>query len=274
MNTQQKILAMLAGSTSQQPMAFADLVSACGLLPATLNPLLVQMAHAVPASINCASITRAGKTRMVYWPTGVIEKAAQPFVINREKSIYGTQLRPALSSLRPQASQVQPSTSISSKEIPMSMPPSKLNTIIYNRIAEQPGIGRDELVKFALQQVPAATDEQAKKAIKNLIYASGKIRSEGARGKPVYYTAEFDGQTAAPALPVSPAVKKQEAKPSVREALYIHEQILQAVLPLLETYDLELIDLIGELNHAAWELSVLNKSGIKKLIAKLEMAVA
>ena len=53
--------------------------------------------------------------------------------------------------------------------------------------------------------------------------------------------------------------------------MYIHEEITKAVLPLLEKYDLELIDLIGELNHAAWELSVLNKSGIEKL--KVELGV-
>lgn len=213
MNVHQKILATLAGASSQKPMAFDDLVKASGLLPATLNMVLVQMAHAVPATINCASITKAGKTQMLYWPTGVIDKAAQPFRINNEKAIaagFVTQARPALASLRP----AQPNTSIPSKEIPMSMPPSKLNTIIYKRIAEQPGIGRDELVKFALQQLPIATEEQAKKAIKNLIYASGKIRSEGARGKPVYYIAEFDERTATPA---SPAVKKQEVKPAVRE---------------------------------------------------------
>lgn len=51
--------------------------------------------------------------------------------------------------------------------------------------------------------------------------------------------------------------------------MYIHEEIQKAVLPLLDKYDLELMDLIGELNHAAWELSVLSKSGIEKLKAEL-----
>jgi len=51
--------------------------------------------------------------------------------------------------------------------------------------------------------------------------------------------------------------------------VYIHEEIQKAVLPLLSKYDLELIDLIGELNHAAWELSVLNKAGIQHLKDKL-----
>src|SRR4030067_1801004 len=51
----------------------------------------------------------------------------------------------------------------------------------------------------------------------------------------------------------------------------IHEEIQKAVLPLLEKYDLELIDLIGELNHAAWEISVLNKTGIENLITELRV---
>lgn len=51
--------------------------------------------------------------------------------------------------------------------------------------------------------------------------------------------------------------------------MYIHEEIQAVVLPLLKKYDLELIDLIGELNHAAWELSVLNKTGIEKLTIEL-----
>ena len=51
--------------------------------------------------------------------------------------------------------------------------------------------------------------------------------------------------------------------------MYIHEEIAKAVLPLLEKYNLELVELIGEMNHAAWELSVLNKHGIEELITKL-----
>ncbi len=52
--------------------------------------------------------------------------------------------------------------------------------------------------------------------------------------------------------------------------VYIHEEIQRAVLPLLKKYDLELIDLIGEMNHAAWEMSVLNRAGIEKLVVELK----
>lgn len=55
--------------------------------------------------------------------------------------------------------------------------------------------------------------------------------------------------------------------------MYIHEEIKFAVLPLLKKYKLELIDLVGEMNHAAWELSVLNKQGIQKLVDQAEKKV-
>lgn len=52
--------------------------------------------------------------------------------------------------------------------------------------------------------------------------------------------------------------------------MYIHEEIQLAVLPLLKKYDLELIDLIAEMNHAAWDFSALNERGIKTLHAELK----
>ena len=51
--------------------------------------------------------------------------------------------------------------------------------------------------------------------------------------------------------------------------MYIHEQIQKAVLPLLEKYDLQLIELIGEMNQAAFNLSVLSEAGVQDLIAEL-----
>lgn len=51
--------------------------------------------------------------------------------------------------------------------------------------------------------------------------------------------------------------------------MYIHEEIIKAVLPLIQKHDLELIELVGEINHAAWELSVLNEAGIERLEQEL-----
>lgn len=54
--------------------------------------------------------------------------------------------------------------------------------------------------------------------------------------------------------------------------MYIHEEILLAVLPLMEKHDIGLLDLIGEMNHAAWELTPLSPAGIRALRGELENA--
>lgn len=46
--------------------------------------------------------------------------------------------------------------------------------------------------------------------------------------------------------------------------MYIHEEIQLAVLPLLEKHDLELLDLIGEMCHAAHDLVPLSEAGIRR----------
>lgn len=51
--------------------------------------------------------------------------------------------------------------------------------------------------------------------------------------------------------------------------MFIHEEIMKSVLPLLKKHDLELIDLVGEMAHASWELSVLSDVGLKRLTAEL-----
>lgn len=51
--------------------------------------------------------------------------------------------------------------------------------------------------------------------------------------------------------------------------MFIHEEIMKSVLPLIAKHNLELIDLIGEMSHAAFELSVLSDVGIKRLTAEL-----
>lgn len=212
--THQKLLTMLAGCNSQKPMAFDALVKASGLLPSTLEILMEQMAHSTPMAINRATVTKDGRTQMMIWPTGVINHPGRQMLIINQKQLLAAR---AAWEQQPRTAQVKPSAStlpIPSKEISMGAAPSNLNTTIYNKVVEHPGIGRDELVKFALQQVPGATEKQAKKTIVNLVYSSGRIRLEGTHGKPVYYIAEFDKRAAVPA---SPAVKKQEAKPAVRE---------------------------------------------------------
>jgi hypothetical protein len=217
--THQKILTMLAGCSSQKPMPFTDLVNASGLLPATLLHVLGQMAHSLPATINCASITKNGTTQMVYWPTGVVEKSTGHIVINRKKATaagFAAPARQPLSALRPQASTVQPSISISAEEASMSAAPGKLNIIIFNKVAEQPGITQDELIKFALQQSPESTEKQAIKTLMNLLHSSKKIRSEGRRYKFTYYVnADVKQPAATPAkkITVNKALEHYHSEP-------------------------------------------------------------
>lgn len=51
--------------------------------------------------------------------------------------------------------------------------------------------------------------------------------------------------------------------------MYIHSEIQKAVLPLLAKYDIDLITLMGEMAHAAWEMSELSERGIQKLMVEL-----
>lgn len=51
--------------------------------------------------------------------------------------------------------------------------------------------------------------------------------------------------------------------------MFIHSEIQKLVLPLLDKYELNIIDLVGEMNHAAWELTTLNGRGIERLIVEL-----
>lgn len=215
--THVKILAMLAKSSSQKPMPFADLVNASGLLPATLEMVLEQMAHSVPASINCARVTKDGTTQMVYWPTGVVQTGQQGIVINRKKATAAGFVVPArqpLSTLRPVASTFHPINSLTSTEVSMGAAPNKLNVIIFNKITEQPGITQDELIKCALQQSPASTEKQARKTLLNLVHASKKIRSEGPRGKLAYYVNDDVKQPAATPAKKTTVDKEAEVKRS------------------------------------------------------------
>ena len=67
-----KIVALMAGHDSRNPMPFDALVEISGLQPATLQMMLEQMFSTVPAPINRAEITRNGVSQFYYWPTGVV----------------------------------------------------------------------------------------------------------------------------------------------------------------------------------------------------------
>ncbi len=82
--THQKILTLLEGSSSSNPMPFGELCMKSGLFPDNLKTVLEQMFNTVPAPINRATLTRGGKTQEVYWPTGMVglRSGPQGIVIN------------------------------------------------------------------------------------------------------------------------------------------------------------------------------------------------
>lgn len=82
----EEILALLTGHDSRNPLAFDLLLEKSGVGAGRLNLLLDNMYRAIPAMINRCQITRSGVTHFVYWPTGMVEKAArQSIVINPNK---------------------------------------------------------------------------------------------------------------------------------------------------------------------------------------------
>lgn len=59
-------------------------------------------------------------------------------------------------------------------------------------------------------------------------------------------------------------------KITMGENVYIHKEIQKAVLPLLEKYDLELIDLIGEMAHAMHIMASFKKEALIEMVKDLE----
>lgn len=81
------------------------------------------------------------------------------------------------------------------KETPMNTPtkphggkqPGELNTAIYNKIVEHPGIAHAALIKHAQHKCPDATEKQIRKTMLNMVHATKKIRVEGERGNYTYH---------------------------------------------------------------------------------------
>lgn len=68
------LLKHMQGATSQAPISVDELVVKTGLLPDTIITLLDQMHNQVPAPINKVKITSAGKTSIVCWLTGQVQR--------------------------------------------------------------------------------------------------------------------------------------------------------------------------------------------------------
>jgi hypothetical protein len=222
--THRKILDMLAGHDAQHPLAFDDLIKASGLLPGTLNMILLQMYDCTPRPINYATITKKGKTQTVYWPTGVVNsRPGSKSIAIGNHELYPRQpgaarlapvakdtgsAHPASTpcTYPPAAREVQRNTAISTKKVQqtaghetkdndMTKPtgvgrggsqPSTLNQTIFDLIEAKPGILQPELVKKTLRALPSETQTHILKTAANMQHVTKKIRSEG-RGEAKAY---------------------------------------------------------------------------------------
>jgi hypothetical protein len=221
--THDKILAMLAGHDAQHPMAFDDLVKKSGLLPATLNMILLDMYNSISKPINYATITKKGKTQTVYWPTGVVNVRTGPqgIVINpRSPHSMGfvgrdipSHMHLAPSKVKPNTAKVQLTTS-TIQENTMSTPiggkggPSQLNLTINRLIEATPGITHQVLVKKVLHSFPAETQTHIQKTLSNMQHVTKKIIGVGKLGDRAYWLKDK-----APAEASSPVEKKKALNP-------------------------------------------------------------
>lgn len=279
--THQKILNLMAGSSSAKPMPFDTLVEKSGLLPDTLRNVLDQMANSMPASICRATITRGSNTSEVYWPTGmvVLNRGPQGIVVNPLNSLHRQPpQRPELT-----AAKVQPNTAKTEQENAMNTrgsKPSQINQAIYDKIVEHPGIGEQALIKHVLNVVLNADLKKVKKTIGNMRSVTKKIRAEGERGDYRYHlnteprqpctrkarvgkvvtgpdAAELRGDKGPTSVPTAPAgnVVSDTKDPEMKRAAYPAEESFS--LMLSDTYFLHIS--IGD------EMICLNPAQLRRL---------
>ena len=236
-----RIRAALAGSSSQQPVDVAARYKLGGkaVIDAALGEMLAK------AELNTAWTMKGGVQKTLYWLTGVISPLGNNmFVINRPRMESArdrpslrtpdadlstpcadvrknvTEVQESVTKVQESATQVKPIASISpaqKKEIPVNTiakphggkQPSELNTAIYNKIIEHPGITQAALIKHAQHKCPDATEKQIKKTMLNMVHATKKIRVEGERGNYTYHL--NTGVSQPQAKPTKPA---KPAKPS------------------------------------------------------------
>jgi hypothetical protein len=240
--THQKILTMLEGCSSAKPMEFDTLQSKTGLLPDTLAMVLAQMQHSLPATINSCIITKAGKSRTVYWPTGVV-RAAIPFRIVQDRNIHS----------RIDA-KVQPNTA-TSPETTMSATgkggkPSELNQTLYNMIQAFPGIREDELVRRVLEDFPKETDKHIRKTLGNMRLIGKKVTGEGKGGDRKYQldsrwikAAPTESVAAAAATPVQhPATAAHDEEEDPADVLPAPVALKQRAEQHEDTFMVQLVD--------------------------------
>lgn len=116
-----------------------------------------------------------------------------------------TEVQKTVTDVQESATEVKPNTAkvqqtavhqpAQKKEIPVNTTakphggkqPSELNTTIFNKIVEHPGITQAALIAHAQHKCPDVTEKQIKKTMLNMVHTTKKIRVEGERGNYTYH---------------------------------------------------------------------------------------
>lgn len=153
-----KILHELQGRSSVYSMPFDELHAASGLSKKRLKEMLDEMAYALPATINRATITKGGITQVVVWPTAVVVAPVQQALVIKTPRAPSAPRKPTA---------------------------SPLTQSILSKVVATPGIHRQDLVAYGCSLTPAASEYQVTTAIGSL-QQKGFLVSGRQRKNPSY----------------------------------------------------------------------------------------
>lgn len=180
------ILKLMAGHTAQIPIAFDDLVKKSGIEAGVLLGDLQRLFNSQPTPINCAQITKSGKTYMVYWPTGAIAVRIGPqsIVINAAKAEAAGYRGAA--AVQPKSNQKEITMTTHSQ--PRKPKHNPVGELLLKLIGEVPNQTCQALREQVLVKFPQATEKSINKKIWDMANAKGKmlIVKEGFADKATY----------------------------------------------------------------------------------------
>lgn len=194
--TQTQILALLKGHDAQHPLCFDALVQKSGLEEDTLKMVLQQLFDSQPRPINCAQITKGGKTYMVYWPTGEIARLSF-------HTYTPMQPRTASAPTKPTDQGDHMNTNAKS---PRASRHSALRELLIQLITATPNQTCEELYWQVWKKHPDMARKPFSKQLWDMVNVSKQLQKEG-RAQAARY--RLTGQPAPVAAPV--ALAKTEA---------------------------------------------------------------
>lgn len=203
----QAIRNALAGSSSSNPVDTKSLLKLgnSDAVMAALESLLASR------EVNKALVIRGGTQTVQCWLTGavVIGRGPQGITLSNTPGMRLAPSRPDLTT----PTQPEPvkekwmSTNKTAKT-------SEIRMVLHRMISGQPGIDAASLIKRSLQEVKSATEEQAKKALSNMVNLSRELTATGKGDARCYYP--NDGKAAQAAE--KPSATKNKAKRPAKPA--------------------------------------------------------